>query len=116
MTVVVQPTHTPATEEVSERERRARVLEAAALEIEVHGWAKGQFEDAHGAMCLVGAVHHADDCRDARPFARADYIWWGDWLIHPEVELFAFNDTIATSAAEVTFLLRWRAEEVRAGL
>lgn len=116
MTVVASPVHQPASVPVTERERRARTLEGAALEIEVRGWNTGYLEDSTGAVCIVGAIHYASSDRRAGWYAYADSVWWPT----PEeaarnVSLKHFNDW-AESAAEVTFLLRWRSAEIRDGL
>lgn len=122
MTVVASPVQQPTTQPVTERERRARILEAAALEIEVRGWTFGSFCDDAG-VCALGALaasvfgdpngHRL--CRE--DWYRIDAVW-GDCAPYLSVtqNLWEWNDTPGRTAAEVTFLLRWRACEIRAGL
>lgn len=116
MTVRTQPlTDTP---EVTEVERRARILEAAALEIEVRGWAQGVSCDDHGRVCLMGAI---DVCRTMEMdwFGVAS-VWDPDWRRafphHHDGALMPWalwNDQRERTASEVTHLLRWRAQELR---
>ena len=114
---VEAPTELPG--EVSEREQRARTLEAAALEIEVRGWAQGTSRADDGSTCLLGSIAMALgyeigpgglDSQVSRPVVRA----WGRF---PEdLTPIQWNDKIARSADEVTMVLRWRADEVRRGV
>jgi len=119
MTIVEVPVSAPDTDrrDAQEREDRARVLEAAALEIEVRGWARLKDCDDEGRVCAVGALQ----------FAMGENLPPGTTLgvngYTAEVSTFGkgeslmeFNDKKALSADEVTFLLRWRASEIRDGL
>ena len=110
---VVEREVTP--EVLTEREQRARTLEAAALEIEVRGWATGMGRDGEGRVCLLGAIALVlgmepaswPDCQVSAAFGvnhDEDDIYPEDW-----------NDAPGRTADEVTFLLRWRAEEIRDG-
>lgn len=90
-----------------ERERRASTLEAAALEIEVRGWTQFTFCGRNGEVCLTGAIHHASNHESVS----SDFLNSGDGVPHP----MGWNDTPGRTADEVTFLLRWRAEEIRDG-
>lgn len=109
---------------VTERERRARVLEAAALEIEVRGHATGDMENGGGGVCLAGGVGFCAGETGSRylgwQFGATTRVWWGVGgcpldLGNFNETIWRFNDQIAQSADEVTFLLRWRAEEIRDG-
>ncbi len=120
MTVIEQPLvadpAAPESAEDVERERRARVLEAAALEIEMRGWCYGQRVSDSGSVCLVGAISAAkyNDPWFERAYEEAHYLWGGigrDCMWLPD-----WNDQDNRTAAEVTFLLRWRAAEIRDGL
>jgi hypothetical protein len=99
-----------------ERERGALVLEAAALEIEVRGHAKQRFMDESGAVCAGGALACARGWDGTESFK----LW--DTLLKDRESLFPgywrvpeFNNATATTPEQVTFLLRWRAEEIRDG-
>jgi len=108
---VVEREVTP--EVLTECEQRARTLEAAALEIEVRGWHKGLPFNEAGSVCLVGAVGFASGMtiEDSGWYLNSELTWpTSDCSL-----LYDFNDN-AKSADEVTFLLRWRAEEIRDGL
>lgn len=108
--------------QVDERERRASVLEAAALEIEVRGWTNaGQCSDDAGRVCMMMAIN------EAGPFEHYDWfgvieewdpLWHDQWPGYGEAALMplaAWNDVHARDAADVTFVLRWRAQEIRDG-
>lgn len=123
--MAVYEVEAPAPAEVlTEREQRARTLEAAALEIEMRGWTKARNENAAGNVCLVGAIAHA---MGLTPISLGDmsyhnaYRTWfgGDGSPFPGIggllRLPSWNDHVAQSAEEVTFFLRWRAEEIRDG-
>ena len=103
--------HEPQVE-VSERERQARVLEAAALELDVRGWSRGAMERDDGTVCLVGAMHHALSTRLSESYRMAKWLLTGDRFSTIPIR---FNDTLATGAGDVKFVLRWRAAEVRDG-
>lgn len=108
------------TEVLTEREQRARTLEAAALEIEVRGHAKyslmwpghdDSYGNVAGSVCLIGGIFCAKG-------------WDGDHSRYPQGAMgfgaaigtaVAFNNAPETTPADVTFLLRWRAEEIRDG-
>lgn len=116
-----------AVEVVTDAERRARVLEAAALEIEVRGWAQHTACRTTGELCGGGAILAAvgstptktwfDDC----DMASLAQVWGWTKIDEPDVrdgnavQIAPFNDRVAESASDVTFLLRWRAEEIRDG-
>lgn len=113
---VVPEVHGPITE----REHRARTLEAAALEIEVRGWNRGEFCDAGGAVCVLGGVLFALGL-DPKP---REFDWgtlevaaraWGFSSKRGDFDPMQWNDHKARDAADATFLLRWRAEEIRDG-
>ena len=103
-------------ETLTEREQRARTLEAAALEIEVNGWARCD-RRSDGAMCVNGAIFTT--------LGWDGEIWSPRWtLAHRNAcsvwgrgyryeDIADFNDR--HDAAAATFLLRWRAEEIRDG-
>src|SRR4051812_8981863 len=100
----------------TEREQRARTLEAAALEIEVRGWTRGAYCCAieGGAVCAVGAIGFAAGLTAPDSFAAMGSI--DDAAGHAfgrYLSLMDFNDSRARDAADVTFVLRWRAEEIR---
>lgn len=86
------------------REGRARVLEAAALEIEVRGWCQHTLEDDAGRVCAVGAIVKVGPWRGGI---------WGDREGGERVV--GFNNARGRTAGEVTFVLRWRAAEIRDG-
>lgn len=117
MTVRTQPLTDTPVETLTDTERRARILEAAALEIEVRGWARGRCQDEHGRVCAFGAMAHASGYGDYGHLAEMS--WGPDALTSvdsPVGLMYAvpfFNDYVAESAADVTFLLRWRAQELR---
>jgi hypothetical protein len=111
-TVEIEKVSAPPIVREGAREQRASILEAAALEIEVRGRACGEAEDEHGAVCLVGALALAQ----GRPsqdweFCAVEDVFWGHRRCTDD--LWLFNDSNA--ANEVTFLLRWRAQEIRDG-
>jgi hypothetical protein len=117
MTAVVERELDLAPEVLTEQERRARVLEAAALEIEVRGWTnQGVVCDDAGHVCAVGALKVSLGISPVAYITQieADAITGGfgneDWAELPQ-----FNDWYADGAADVTFLFRWRAEEIRDG-
>jgi hypothetical protein len=90
-----------------EREERARVLEAAALEIEVRGWCQRKLVDDAGRVCALWAISKA------APEALVGNVWGNDVAVLKLVV--AFNDDPGRTAGEVTFVLRWRAAEIRDG-
>ena len=123
MTVVEfsAPVETPV-EVLTEREQRARTLEAAALEIDMRGWAQTS-NVMDGRVCAVGAICFVKDenydggCAlvDGKrevPFDLAARIFGGGI---DRFHLPLWNDASDRSAEDVTFLLRWRAEEIRDG-
>ena len=124
MTVVEfsAPVETPV-EVLTEREQRARTLEAAALELEVHGHAHC-CKRPDGSMCMGGAILQAMgyEVAPAPTFSRAvrdlgpeggwdvlDSIWGNDFE-----SVAWWNDTEATPA-EAVARLRSRAAEIRDG-
>lgn len=103
------------------RNRRASLLDAAALELAVRGWTQGEPCDEEGRVCLMGAI-------DATlPTAPMDwravmFTWDPDWRLQwpeqPEgglLPIASWNDDPGRGVGEVQFLLRWRAEEIRDG-
>ena len=118
MAVVEYAVEAPV-EVLTEEERRARTLEGAALALEVYGWCRGKAKNDHGEMCAVGALKATLGFDPMEPMDvpmvdGVTRVWgsdnWSDWING----LPSFNDA-ASSAEEVTFLLRWRAEEIRDG-
>lgn len=114
----------PAERVLSDRERRARVLEAAALEIEVRGWATGDGECPTGEVCLIGGIARAiGEEPNACEFWEDYAAQFGGPVFQPskwrcdalDDSLYGWNDMPGRTADEVTFLLRWRAEEIRDG-
>ena len=101
---------------VDERERRARVLEAAALEIEVRGWAQGSegAEPGTGPRCILGGILNACgyDWR-VHDYGTAGRVWGADDVDY--FQIYGWNDDPERKPSEVTFALRWRAEEIRDG-
>jgi len=106
-----------------ERERRARILEAAALEIELRGWAQDVHCNGAGGLCMTGAIitalgveippntkcymgNEANDC----------WAIWGDIGDGVTPSLPYWNDERSRTREQVVFALRWRAEEIRDGL
>lgn len=111
MSIIERPVEREV-EVLTEREERARTLEGAALEIEVRGWCQGRRQNAAGEVCGVGAIHHALGVDwNTASYDQALNVWGGP----RHIDIATFNDNHAESADEVTFLLRWRAEEVRDG-
>lgn len=109
---------------VTERERRASVLEAAALEIEVRGWATGDAMARNGSVCLLGGIACAlgEDPKDCVQWPDYAAVFGGPIFqvgmftrSSLDDSLYGWNDNTSRSADEVTFLLRWRAEEIRDG-
>lgn len=108
---------------ITEREHRARVLEAAALEVEVRGWCRKFAVTPEGSVCMVGAVHFAvggtERCANDGYATLADV--WGlkqphePLLVSAALKLPLWNDKDGRTAKEVTDLFRWRAEEIRDG-
>lgn len=97
--------------QVDERERRASVLEAAALEIEYRGWCQGVYVTDHGALCMESAIIASGGSRVNELFYGRDVY---DVVYVPD--LFEWNDIRPDrTAAEVCFVLRWRAQEIRDG-
>jgi hypothetical protein len=108
-------------EVVTESERRARILEAAALEIEVRGWAQGWCCAPEGQVCLGGAILAAEGRELALSTITIGCAGADAWDAIETAfgkggpDATAFNDHTANTADEVTFLLRWRAQEIRDG-
>lgn len=101
---------------ITEREQRARTLEAAALEIEVRGHVKGSRgmypREGDGGVCLLGAIKCAmgrerDDDADWIEFAA---VWGGG---KSDLNLYAWNDHPDTTADQVIERLRSRAAQLR---
>lgn len=105
-----------ATEVLTEREQRARTLEGAALEIEMRGWCQRARHLPNGAVCAVGGMQFAlggsASAFDVAVYGVVDRIW-GRGKNEPTVD--HWNDAEGRTAEQVTFLLRWRAEEIRDG-
>lgn len=111
----------PAEVEVlTEAERRARTLEAAALEIEVRGWASTTKHPENvcilqGVACAMGLP------RDYWSSNEVIDVWGpsGENEVKRRnriaYDVFGFNDSRATSPSDAAFVLRWRAEEIRDG-
>lgn len=106
------------TEVLTEREQRARTLEAAALEIEVRGWTRNYHCDKDGRVCVLGALAFASgvNVQNGDLFltgaeARIDERNRAQFRCDP----MEWNDEEAQSGEEAAFLLRWRAEEIRDG-
>lgn len=106
-----------ADEVLTEREQRARVLEAAALEIEVRGHAKHVQMDAGGRVCLYGALKCARGWDGAGWGGAFSPDWYSFFPGGPRggFEVAEWNNAPERTADEVTFLMRWRAEEIRDG-
>jgi hypothetical protein len=114
------------TEVLTEREQRARTLEAAALEIEVRGWGRGMLMAVDGSVCINGAIglatviphdaqggsSHSLDHSHRMGYHDVGRKTWGRSYNYERLAY--FNDHLVDSA-EATFLLRWRAEEIRDG-
>lgn len=107
---------------VTERERRARVLEAAALEIDVRGWTRRDLIACNGQVCAAGAIGLAsglaEDALEAADGAYSHTLTVFDGKPRNQLSLCwlpSWNDSTARDAEEVKFLLRWRAEEIRDG-
>ncbi len=104
--------------EQTDVEQRARLLEAAALELEVRGWCQQSSQDEAGRVCAIGALKAAVGIDPAASFGHEDiarvHEMWGntDWY-EPELNIVEFNDNPDRDPADVAFLLRWRAAEVR---
>lgn len=109
----------PDIERRDAREERARILEAAALEIEVRGWNQHDYCTTGGAVCALGAL-----CVVVFGHANGQDLSAEEWELvdgafgacHPSADfLWEWNDEDGRTADEVTFLLRWRAQEIRDG-
>lgn len=116
MSVVEERVSAPPREREDAREERARILEAAALEIEVRGWTQHTDCDESGRVCALGAIAFASGWNGpgsrggiGAKFFEALDVW--PQLGEPQ----RFNDAEGRTAEEVTLLLRLRAEEVRRG-
>ena len=121
MTVVEfsAPVETPV-EVLTEREQRARTLEAAALEIEYRGATHSSIEDKHGRVCLVGAILAAQGMdMNYDPYQRAGQVWEpGQFAACMMASTAGTHDAALTSPYydyDPAFVLRWRAEEIRDG-
>ncbi len=95
------------------REEAARTCEAAALEIEMRGWTQGAMEREDGSVCMIGATIYGLGGLSSNAFRDARWLLTGDPYSHVPT---TFNDSLAKSGAEVAFVLRWRASELRDGL
>lgn len=93
-----------------EHERRANVLEAAALEIEYRGWCQGTYYANSGAVCMEAALVLGGG--EQTPL---EDIWSSFFGGYPYLSLSGWNDVHSRTAAEVCFVLRWRAAEIRDG-
>ena len=108
----------PPAEVLTEAEKRARTLEAAALEGEVRGWTHSVFEAEDGRVCLVGAINKAQDYESYDRYNNAAAVWGGHWSDMPTL---AGQHDARVSYPELfdpydpAFLLRWRASEIRDG-
>lgn len=119
MTVRTQPLIDAPVETLTDTERRARILEAAALEIEVRGHCC--FVVCHagnGSVCLGGAVLFAlgrFPTPGSQWFSDSDWaaidVLLNDRSFVERANWSQFSDT--HTPADVTFLLRWRAQELR---
>jgi hypothetical protein len=110
-----------APEILTEREQRARTLEAAALEVEVRGWTQFALQTKTGKVCAMGAVACAQGWIDTGfGSSRGYFDMFGPRREdRPSVEYerwVEFNNAPERTPDEVTFALRWRAEEIRDGL
>jgi hypothetical protein len=116
MTVIERERVVTVTETVTERERAARDLEAAALEIEVRGHAKFALMTKDGRVCAVGAYGAANGW-DGQKYGCGKYLGglYGPLGFSPNVSLALFNNAPERTAEEVTFAFRWRAQEIRDG-
>ncbi len=94
------------------REEAARTCEAAALEIEMRGWTQGVRERDDGSVCMIQALCHVLGGDAFENGGQAKYLLVGNGLSPVPV---VFNDTIARDGADVCFVLRWRAQEIRSG-
>lgn len=98
--------------EVTELERRARTLEAAALEIEMRGWCQATREKEDGRVCLVGGIAAGESGNVWMPHA---YEFAHSLFPGLDSNPYEWNDVFGRTADDVTFLLRWRAAELRDG-
>lgn len=128
VSVLVQ-TPDETREHITEAERRARVLEAAALEIEVRGWHQGSSLNlGTGSVCALGAgicalggdIH--DYTKRGTWYTLTGRTWGTSHLEEivaghgpAHYALSEWNDMPERTADEVVFLFRWRAEEIRDG-
>lgn len=130
MTVIER--ETAPVEVLSDEETRARTLEAAALEIELRGWAQGAYITDRGRVCAVGAIMAAHGATDRHLSTGIDdpvdyddliaHTLGNPWPTDPcplgdsaSSLLIDYNDSWAERAEDVTFVLRWRAAEIRDG-
>lgn len=101
MTVVfTEPQVEAPTEVLTEREELARILEAAALEVEVRGHAKGDLHAVDGQVCLLGAVMFAEGWS-----GYGDHVHRGGYGIN-WTELVAWNNAAGTTGDQVAAKLR----------
>ena len=75
MAVVEYSPVTAPVEVLTEREKRARTLEAAALEGDMRGWCHSQIEDEAGRVCLVGAICKAQGYTGWDYYGSASQAW-----------------------------------------
>jgi hypothetical protein len=104
-------------EVLTEREQRARTLEAGALELEVHGWAQSvPYVAVDGTRCLVGGINAARGA-EANDVQGAYHVFFGGpFYERPMTQTLAgWNDKPGRTAEEVIFVLRLRASEIRDG-
>lgn len=115
-------------QEVTETEKRARTLEAAALEIEMRGHAKYYPCSFSGGVCAGGAVFFALGYEDKTPYEESGFAQTFGlngtaqaWMIlnaawgRDFYDVVNYNDLYTTTASDVTTVLRLRAAEIRAG-
>lgn len=116
MSVVEERVSAPPKTGEDAREERARTLEAAALEIEVRGWTQGDYCDDGGAVCMAGALKAAHGLKPHQSISSREWCAWGyDDINRHNVHAPTWNDAPERTVAEVLFVLRWRAAEVRDG-
>jgi hypothetical protein len=100
---------------ITEREERARTLEAAALEIEVNGW--NDDNGGHdGRLCILEAIAKASGEHPglwASPEVTAAFT--GSYSDFDCERLWRWNDRACRGGADAALVLRWRAEEIRDG-
>jgi hypothetical protein len=105
-------------EVLTEREQRARTLEAAALEGDVRGWTHSVIEADDGQVCLVGAINKAQGYDGADVYGKARKAWGGATsmpLVAGTHDARILGAALYESEYDPAFVLRWRAEEIRDG-